>query len=48
MKGVAGVQVMAYRCEHLVEEIVSESGILRERLAAQATVETELATAGGG
>ena len=30
--GVHGVHVMAYRREHLVGEIVEESGILRERL----------------
>ena len=30
--GVHGVHVMAYRREHLVEEIIEESGILRERL----------------
>jgi methylenetetrahydrofolate reductase (NADPH) len=34
IEGVAGVHVMAYRREHLVEEIVAESGILKERLAA--------------
>jgi methylenetetrahydrofolate reductase (NADPH) len=33
IQGVAGVHVMAYRREHLVEEIVAESGILKERLA---------------
>lgn len=33
--GVAGVHVMAYRREHLVEEIVAESGILKERLEAR-------------
>ncbi len=37
IKGVAGVHVMAYRREHLVEEIVAESGILKERLAARET-----------
>lgn len=31
--GVHGVHVMAYRREHLVGEIVEESGILKERLA---------------
>jgi len=36
VKGVAGVHVMAYRREHLVEEIIEESGILKERLAARA------------
>lgn len=35
VKGVAGVHVMAYRREHLVEEIIEESGILKERLAAR-------------
>jgi methylenetetrahydrofolate reductase (NADPH) len=34
MKGVAGVHVMAYRREHLVHDIIEESGLLRERLAA--------------
>ncbi len=33
--GVAGVHVMAYRREHLVGEIIAESGILKERLAAK-------------
>ncbi len=32
IEGVAGVHVMAYRREHLVHEIVAESGILDERL----------------
>jgi methylenetetrahydrofolate reductase (NADPH) len=36
VKGVAGVHVMAYRREHLVEEIIEGSGILKERLAARA------------
>ncbi len=35
VKGVAGVHVMAYRREHLVEEIIEESGILKERRAAR-------------
>ena len=35
IEGVAGVHVMAYRREHLVGEIIEESGILRERLAAK-------------
>ncbi len=35
IEGVAGVHVMAYRREHLVGEIIEESGILRERLAAR-------------
>jgi methylenetetrahydrofolate reductase (NADPH) len=30
--GVHGVHVMAYRREHLVQEIIEESGILKERL----------------
>jgi methylenetetrahydrofolate reductase (NADPH) len=34
--GVAGVHVMAYRREHLVHEIIEESGVLKERLEAQA------------
>jgi methylenetetrahydrofolate reductase (NADPH) len=33
VKGVAGVHLMAYRREHLVEEIVEESGLLRLRQA---------------
>jgi len=33
--GVKGVHVMAYRREHLVGEIIAESGVLRERLAAK-------------
>ena len=35
IEGVAGVHVMAYRREHLVGEIIEESGILQERLAAK-------------
>ena len=35
IKGVAGVHVMAYRREHLVGEIIEESGILKERIAAR-------------
>jgi len=31
VKGVAGVHLMAYRREHLVEEIVEESGLRRQR-----------------
>ena len=31
IKGVAGVHVMAYRREHLVSEIVQESGVLAGR-----------------
>ena len=31
VKGIAGVHLMAYRREHLVEEIIEESGILGER-----------------
>ncbi len=31
IKGVAGVHVMAYRREHLVSEIIAESGMLRGR-----------------
>jgi methylenetetrahydrofolate reductase (NADPH) len=34
--GVSGVHVMAYRREHLVQEIIEESGLLKERLEAQA------------
>jgi methylenetetrahydrofolate reductase (NADPH) len=33
--GVKGVHVMAYRREHLVGEIIEESGVLKERLAAK-------------
>lgn len=33
VKGVAGVHLMAYRREHLVEEIVEESGLRRQRQA---------------
>ena len=35
IEGVAGVHIMAYRREHLVGEIIEESGILKERLAAK-------------
>jgi methylenetetrahydrofolate reductase (NADPH) len=31
VRGVAGVHVMAYRREHMVEEIIESSGILNER-----------------
>ena len=31
-EGVAGVHIMAYRREHLVHDIIEESGLLRERL----------------
>jgi methylenetetrahydrofolate reductase (NADPH) len=34
--GVKGVHVMAYRREHLVYEIIKESGILQERLEVKA------------
>jgi methylenetetrahydrofolate reductase (NADPH) len=34
--GVAGVHIMAYRREHLVHEIIEESGLLKERLEAKA------------
>lgn len=47
IKGVAGVHVMAYRREHLVEEIVAESGILKERLAARETGTAQTAIVGG-
>lgn len=33
VKGVAGIHLMAYRREHLVEEIIEESGLLRLRRA---------------
>jgi methylenetetrahydrofolate reductase (NADPH) len=36
IEGVAGVHLMAYRREHLVGEIIEESGIRKERLAAKA------------
>ncbi len=35
IRGVAGVHLMAYRREHLVGEIIEESGILKERMAAR-------------
>jgi methylenetetrahydrofolate reductase (NADPH) len=34
--GVAGVHIMAYRREHLVHEIIEDSGLLKERLDAKA------------
>jgi methylenetetrahydrofolate reductase (NADPH) len=34
IKGVAGVHIMAYRREHLVHDIIGESGLLKERLEA--------------
>ena len=36
--GVKGVHVMAYRREHLVGEIIEESGVLKERLGAMGGV----------
>jgi methylenetetrahydrofolate reductase (NADPH) len=36
IEGVKGVHVMAYRREHLVYEIIKESGILQERLEVKA------------
>ncbi|MCC6474558.1 MAG: methylenetetrahydrofolate reductase [Burkholderiales bacterium] len=45
IEGVAGVHVMAYRREHLVGEIIEESGILTERIAAR---RAERAALGGG
>jgi len=36
VKGVAGVHIMAYRREHLVQEIIEDSGLLKERLEAKA------------
>jgi methylenetetrahydrofolate reductase (NADPH) len=38
--GVKGVHVMAYRREHLVYEIIKESGILQERLEVKAREST--------
>ena len=35
IRGVAGVHLMAYRREHLVGEIIEESGLLKERIAAR-------------
>ncbi len=35
IEGVAGVHIMAYRREHLVGEIIEESGILKERMKAK-------------
>jgi 5,10-methylenetetrahydrofolate reductase len=35
IKGVAGIHLMAYRREHLIGEIVEESGILRHRRSLQ-------------
>ncbi|HUF44809.1 MAG TPA: methylenetetrahydrofolate reductase, partial [Aestuariivirgaceae bacterium] len=34
--GVAGVHIMAYRREHLVQAIIEESGLLKERVDAKA------------
>ena len=31
VKGIAGVHLMAYRREYLVEEIIEESGVLKRR-----------------
>jgi methylenetetrahydrofolate reductase (NADPH) len=41
IEGVNGVHVMAYRREHVVHEIIEESGILKERLEAMARERTE-------
>ena len=38
IEGVAGVHIMAYRREHLVGEIIEESGILKERIEAKTRV----------
>ena len=38
IEGVAGVHIMAYRREHLVGEIIEESGILKERIDAKTGV----------
>ena len=35
IEGVAGAHIMAYRREHLVGEIIEDSGILKERLEAK-------------
>ena len=35
VKGIAGVHLMAYRREHLVEEIIEESGVLKQRRRAE-------------
>ena len=34
IEGVAGIHIMAYRREHLVGEIIEESGVLKERIEA--------------
>ncbi|MGE0212648.1 MAG: methylenetetrahydrofolate reductase [Parvibaculaceae bacterium] len=40
IEGVRGVHIMAYRREHLVHDIIAESGILKERLDAKARENT--------
>ena len=36
MEGIAGIHVMAYRRDHLVGEIIEDTGILKDRAEAQA------------
>ncbi|MGI9465411.1 MAG: methylenetetrahydrofolate reductase [Aestuariivirgaceae bacterium] len=38
IEGVAGAHIMAYRREHLVGEIIEDSGILKERIEAKSRV----------
>jgi methylenetetrahydrofolate reductase (NADPH) len=48
IEGVAGVHVMAYRREHLLGEIIEESGILKERIAARAAERSRPVPGAGG
>jgi methylenetetrahydrofolate reductase (NADPH) len=48
IEGVAGVHVMAYRREHLVAEIIEESGLARERRAARAAAAASAGASAAG
>jgi methylenetetrahydrofolate reductase (NADPH) len=48
IEGVSGVHVMAYRREHLVQDIIDESGLIKERLAQQEAEQRGLEEAASG
>jgi methylenetetrahydrofolate reductase (NADPH) len=48
IEGVSGVHIMAYRREHLVQEIIEESGLLQERLAAREAEQAQSGIPGKG
>ncbi len=47
IEGVAGVHIMAYRREHLVHDIIEESGLLAERLASMEAEQQQRTAAQG-